>query len=199
MSRLFNAREETYFHSGGLYGYPEYIIRTSPDTLNINEVRILNEILLSCPTACARGDRDREWPEKFRTLDLSNVPQKLQKFAANAYDHYGHTVLSIAAQHADKTLLQKLINMGAELNTVGGKADSRPPIFAAICNPWTASNPKSVEAVAGLQCLLDNGADLSICHKNMTPLEYARSRGYIAAADLIEKYMQQKASHELKS
>ncbi|TID93821.1 hypothetical protein DIZ66_18595 [Legionella pneumophila] len=66
---------------------------------------------------------------------------------------------------------------------------SKLPLHWAINNKMSFMDMESYDAVKVVECLLKNGAKTDItCYQNSTPLEYAKSRGFIAAASLIETY-----------
>ena len=134
---------------------------------------------------------DPDWHEKFLRLNCNLYNEDLQKIAANAFDGHGNTVLAVAcARGKPIEAVQKLINMGANLDTIAGE---KLALHWAISNDLSSGNQTSIEAAKVVQCLLDNGAKTNIkCYQNMTPLIYARMRGYQAAGNLIANHIQDK-------
>jgi uncharacterized protein len=129
------------------------------------------------------------WYETFVDTHFQHVPQELLFIAANAYDGLGNTVLGVAAETGTQLqAAQLLIDMGANVNTPEHRT-KRLALHWAICNKKSYFDKTSYQAVEIVSLLLKNGADTELrCYQNSTPLEYARSKGYIAAADLIETH-----------
>lgn len=176
------------------------------EKLTTDEYEFLTKILESFPHV------HRDWQEKFSKFiykfdpqyisifELDIIPKnillkqnyfkKMLKIAANAYDSNGNTVLGVACEWGKNVnFVQKLIDMGANLDTPDRQMN-KLALHWAINNKLSFYKPESIEAVAVVQCLLDNGAKTDItCYQNATPLEYAISRGYKAAAIVIENHI----------
>lgn len=83
--------------------------------------------------------------------------------------------------------IQRLIDMGADINIPDDNMN-KLPLHWAINNKLSSENKKSIPAVEAVKCLLDNGARMDIiCYDDKTPLEYAKSRGFKAAANLLSE------------
>lgn len=148
-----------------------------------DELKLLNQLLASFPYTL-----NCKWKDKFLNLNTEEFPKKILLLAANAYNGQGITVLGAAADAGGKEALQKLIDMGANLNACD--AFKKLPLHWAISNNLSFRNENSLEAAGVVKCLLDNGARTDItCYQNATPLYYAQSRGFTAAANLIKEYM----------
>lgn len=162
-------------------GYEHYV-KTNQKMSEI-ELKTLGQILASFPHA-----DNRDWPKNLAKFKSDEIPKKLLLLAANAYDCFGNTVLGIAAEngrHVDA--LQRLIDMGANINMPDDNMN-KLPLHWAINNKLSCSDKKSYEAVKVVKCLLDNGARADItCYQNTTPFEYANSRGFKAAVNLLSE------------
>jgi ankyrin repeat protein len=152
--------------------------------LSSNELNQLSQILRLFPHSC-----HCLWYETFVDTHFQHVPQELLFIAANPYDGLGNTVLGVAAETGTQLqAAQLLIDMGANVNTLEHRT-KRLALHWAICNKKSYFDKESYEAVEMVSLLLKNGADTELrCYQNSTPLEYARTRGYSAAADLIETH-----------
>lgn len=178
--------------SNGLYY--EHSIFTEKN-LTKDDINTLGEILKSLPHFQIR--ESHSWRHKLLQLDIKLFPNKLLMLAANAYDATGLTMLGVACDYGySVSAVQKLIDMGADLNQLD--ANDKLAMHWAICNRFSVMERDSYEAAEVVRCLLDNGARTDIiCYKNMTLLEYAESRGYIAAANLIKAYQKQQTVETL--
>ena len=164
-------------------GYGYYI--DSEVELSEEDLCKIQEIISSFPHAT----KSKESINKFLEFSADQTPKHILAITANAFDSYGNTMLGVACEYGYSVdAVQKLINMGANLDTPDHNMN-KLALHWAICNKKSFKEQSSVEAVAVVQCLLQNGAKTDIrCYQNKTPLEYARSRGFIAAANLIESY-----------
>ena len=167
-------------HGNGFYILTENKISEAQQTS-------LRQIFKSFP----HTNNPRDSIQKFIRTDFSCFDKQLVELAANAYDHYHNTVLGITCEDGYSVdAVQKLIGLGAKLDTPD-KRNGKLALHWAICNKGTVdeSTKNTYEAIAVLECLLQNGADPSItCYDKSTPLEYAENRGYILAAKLLENY-----------
>jgi ankyrin repeat protein len=150
--------------------------------LKEDELKLLGPLLESFPHAS-----HDYWTDKFLSLDTKEIPNKLLLLAANAYhEPRGYTVLGAAADKGGVAAFQKLIDMGANLNALD--VDNKLALHWAISNSKSISDKNSIEAANVVKCLLDNGAKTDITsYQNTTPLQYAESRGYKAAATMIKE------------
>ncbi|STX55607.1 Ankyrin repeats (3 copies) [Legionella beliardensis] len=141
---------------------------------------------------------DSRWIQRFTSLQFELFDTKLLKIAANAYDSNGNTVLGVACENGKSVaVVQKLIDLGANLN-ISDHNMNKLALHWAISNKRSWNNKASYEAVAVVKCLLENGAMTHIkCYDYTTPLGYAVSRGYIAAANLIRTRDHDFTSHAL--
>lgn len=174
------------------FSYTFYIL--TKQELTDEQYTELKEILKNFPHA----NRSHESIETFNKADFSNFDEKLLRLAANAYDHYGNTVLGVVCENGYSVkAAQKLIDLGAELNTPDDNM-SKLPLHWAINNKVTVNSDKknTYAAIAVLECLLKSGADTSIvCYRGSDVLEYAQSRGFTLAAKLLEYYQE---THDAK-
>lgn len=154
--------------------------------LSSEEENTLSTMLLSFPYA---KYKDTSWVERFSEFKFENFPRHLIKIAVNAYDEQRNTMLGVACKYGKNVdLVQKLINHGAKLN-IPDDLMNKLPLHWAIVNELAIDNPDSYGAVAVVECLLKNGARTDItCYQDITPLEYAKDRKFLAAAKLIETY-----------
>jgi len=152
--------------------------------LQKEETNLLSQLLASFPNAS-----DADWPNKFLLLDFTQFPKEILYIATNAYDFCGNTVLGVACEYGEVESVQKLITHGAYLNTRDNFVN-KLAIHWAIANRLSELDKDSYEAAGVVKCLLENGARTDItCYENTTPFKYAQSRGYKAAANLIQAYM----------
>lgn len=159
------------------------------------EIEQLNQILTEFPHASEylghylQPWKDRQhWVYRFMGLDLSKYSSDLLCIAANAYDSCGNTMLGVAAEYGKSVAaVQKLIDLGARLDTPDHNMN-KLALHWAINNKLSCRNKSSMEAVAVVKCLLDNGANIKLdCYQGETPFDYAKSRGFTAAARLIQE------------
>jgi len=164
-------------------GYKHYIVTNQE--LREDELELLGQLLASFPNAS-----NRDWANAFAKLNIEKIPKKILILAANAYDTCGNTVLGVAAEYGKQVeAVQRLIDMGANLDTPDDNMN-KLALHWAINNKLSFNDKDSYEAVKVVKCLLDNGARTDIiCYQNSTPLAYAKSRGFNAAANLIEESM----------
>lgn len=153
--------------------------------LSKNEQETLKQILASFP----HFNSNSGWYKKFPLLDFNLYSKELLAIAANAYDGIGNTVLGVACSYGqDVSSVQRLIDIGADVNRPDHNM-GKLPLHWGIYNNLSIKDNKSYEAVAVVKCLLNNGARTDIvCYDNSTPLQYAESREFIAAANLIKKH-----------
>ena len=179
-SAFHKMKETKYNFSSG--SCKHYIVTNQ--NLSEEERELLGHFLASFPHA---GNND--WPNTFAKIDVEKLPKKLLHLAANAYDDYGNTVLGVAAEYGKQVeAVQRLIDMGARLNAPDHNMN-KLPLHWAIHNKLSYNNKTSYEAIKVVKCLLDNGAKVDItCYRNSNPLAYAKSGGFIAAANLIEQH-----------
>lgn len=127
----------------------------------------------------------KKWVQKFISFEAHRYDKKLLKIAANAYDGLGNTMLGLACDYGRVEAVQKLIDLGANLNT-SDKNQKKLALHFASCNMQTYDKNESYEAVAVVKCLLKNGAVTHLKpYENINSYDYAISRRLIAAADLI--------------
>ncbi|MGX6642782.1 ankyrin repeat domain-containing protein [Legionella pneumophila] len=164
-------------------GYGYYI--DTEQNLTESELCEIEKILHNFPHA----SKSRESIEQFLEFSLKDIPYYLLPIVANAFDSFGNTMLGIACEYGYSVeAVQKLIDLGANLNAPDHNM-SKLPLHWAINNKVSFMDKESYDAVKVVECLLKNGARRDItCYQNSTPLEYAKSRGFIAAASLIETY-----------
>jgi len=160
-------------------GYEHYI-KTNQKISEI-ELKTLGQILASFPHA-----DNRDWPINFAQFKSDEISKKLLLLVANAYDCFGNTMLGIAAENGQHIeALQRLIDMGANIDMPDDNMN-KLPLHWAINNKLSCRDQKSFEAVKVVKCLLDNGARTDItCYQGKTPFEYAKNRGFKAAANLL--------------
>lgn len=138
---------------------------------------------------------DRSWQKQFYSFQPSLYPPHLVKLAANAFDLCKNTMLCIVAEAGyDLPALQALLEMGAEIDAYDERG--KTAIFWAINNKLSCFKKDSVEALGVLKCLLDNGASTELTYKDdcgtiLTPFQYAESRGFRAAATMIQRHKEQ--------
>lgn len=153
--------------------------------LTPQELSILSHVLETFPHASL----PYKWPNVFSNHDYTDVPKDLLAIVANAYDSYGNTMLGIAAEHGVVPAVQRLIDMGAKLNA--RDKSSYLAIRWAINNKPSSRQKTSYEAAEVVKCLLTHGVRTDMKSPSgdgdVTPLQYAQKRGFIAAADLIER------------
>lgn len=155
--------------------------------LTINEILKLNIILKSFPHAS-----DNNWPNKFKNLDISLYPKELLSIAANAYDRHGNTMLGVAAEKGEIEAVQRLIKLGAVINTPDHLMN-KLPLHWAICSQLAKNLKQQAEYLKIIKLLLDNNALVDIpCYAMMTVTEYAKDREYNVASDFIEDYLNEK-------
>jgi uncharacterized protein len=161
--------------------------------LQKEEQNILSQILSFFPH-CG----DSEWRQKFASLKFELFDAKLLKIAANAYDSDGNTVLGVACENGySVAAVQKLIDLGSNLNTPDHNMN-KLALHWGICNKLSWNKKSSYEELAVVKCLLENGATTHLkCYDYTTPLGYALSRGYIAAANLIKARDHDYTSHAI--
>ncbi|HEN5493294.1 TPA: ankyrin repeat domain-containing protein, partial [Legionella pneumophila] len=149
------------------------------------ELSMIEKVLHNFPHA----SKSKESIEKFLAFSPNDIPSYILTIAANAFDSYGNTMLGVACEYGYSIeAVQKLIDMGANLNAPDHNM-GKLPLHWAINNKKSFMAMDSLEAVKVVECLLQNGAKTDIaCYQNSTPIEYAKSRGFVAAASLIESY-----------
>lgn len=130
------------------------------------------------------------WPELLMSFQPEKFSSKLVHMAANAFDHNGYTILGLACEYGkDIDLIQRLIDMGANPDKPDHNM-KKLPLHRAINNQLSNSNRNSREAVSVLECLLKNGATTqNTCFQNRTPLCFAQSQQFNAAAKLIKDHI----------
>jgi uncharacterized protein len=179
MLRKVNETKRYIFYSYNNIDWKRHYIYTDQE-IRENEKKILETILASFPHATSD-----KWPDLFMSLNTENIPEKLLILAANVYDAFGNTVLAVACAYGENVeIVQRLINMGADLNKRSQSLGHTSALDRAIANQLSCKNKKSYEAAAVVKCLLDNGARADI-----NCLKYAKKEGFEAAANLIESYM----------
>jgi len=168
-------------HEFNIEGYLYYIM--DEREFSEEELCIIEKILQNFPHA----SKSQASINRFLEFLPNEFPVHILAIAANAYDGYGNTMLGVACEYGYSVeAVQKLIDMGADLNTPDHNM-KKLPLHWAINNKMSFRDKDSYEAVEVVSCLLNNGAKTNItCYQNMTPFEYAKSRGFIAAAHLIE-------------
>ncbi|MDR3442540.1 MAG: ankyrin repeat domain-containing protein [Legionella sp.] len=161
-------------------GYERYIVIKRE--LTVDEQKLLGEILTFFPH-CG----ELTWRNKFSQENFAYYSKELLAIAANAYDGNGNTMLGVASEYGkDANAIQRLIDFGADLNAPDHNM-RKLALHWAVCNKLSYCDKESYEAVEAVRCLLANGARTDItCYQNTTPFEYAKSRGYTAAASLIK-------------
>lgn len=153
--------------------------------LTNTEQETLAEILSSFPHSNTYGTR---WFEKFLLFDPAQYSLELLFIAANAFDSVGNTMLGIACEYGkDAALVQKLIDMGADLNCPDQNME-KLPLHWAIANKLAYNHQTSYKALDALRCLLNNGARIRVLSydDNESVLAYAKKRRYSAAVKMIE-------------
>lgn len=121
------------------HGYNHYV--EVDKKLTEEELKLLGQMLASFPHC-----QSNSWSSKFEQLDLKMFSPKLLSIAANAYDGTKNTVLGVACDYADVKIVQKLIDMGAEINTPDQKW-KKLALHWAICNRLSCHDKASREAV----------------------------------------------------
>ena len=154
---------------------------------------VLKEILISFPHSADNND----WVVNFPQLQCDKYPADLLCIAANAYDGEGNTMLSVACERGRQiAAIAQLIKMGARLDVLN--EEHKLALHWAINNRYSILEKDSEEAVQEVQYLLDQGAKTDlICYDNKTPLQYAKSRGFTAAARIIENHLQKQSSEKI--
>ncbi|ASQ46834.1 ankyrin repeat domain-containing protein [Legionella clemsonensis] len=172
-------------------GYGYYI--DSEIELSEEELDKIQKIIRSFPHAL----KSKESINRFLEFTPNETPKYILAITANAFDSCGNTMLGVTCEYGYSVdAVQTLINMGANLDTPDHNMN-KLALHWAINNKKSFGEPGSVEAVAVVECLLQNGAETDIrCYQNKTPLEYARSRGFTAAADLIERYSNKRSKNK---
>ena len=166
------------------YDFGDRFIKTSLE-LNKQELTILDNLLTLFPYP----GRNRWLVTKFLNIKLEDFPRELLILAANAYDSFGNTILGVAAEYGVPVVVKKLLEMGADLHICDQYL--KFPIFWAINNRFSFRERGSIKAAAIVQCFLDNGARIDLRYRGLTPLDYALSKGFFAAAYLIENHKRQ--------
>jgi uncharacterized protein len=120
------------------------------------------------------------WHEAVRSGDIDRVRSVLDAGAdINALDEHGQTALMNAVYWGNLDIAKLLIEHGAKLNHTA-KWHLTALLLAVIGN-----RPQMV------QLLIDAGADRSIRGSkgqfNFTPLEYARTRGFVEIIQILEQ------------
>lgn len=157
----------------------------SHEQLSKEQLEELNEIMSFFPYK----NKDN-WPKIFMSFQPEKYSSKLVNMAANAFDHNGYTMLGVACEYGkDVGVVQRLIDMGANLDRPDHNM-KKLPLHHAINNQLSNSDRDSLHAVAVVQCLLKNGANTqNTCFQNRTPLYFAQSQHFKAAAKLIKEHM----------
>jgi hypothetical protein len=156
----------------------------------------LNELLEYFPhgaTSSCHGRYDNAWVNDFRKIDWSHYSDDVLLMAANAFDYYNRSMLSIACEWGScLDIVATLIKLGADINIIEPMKSNRHPggckvaLHWAIVNKLSYKTPDSTEAAGVVKLLLENGADHRVtCYEGKSVLEYAQSRGYTAAVRLI--------------
>lgn len=165
--------------------FNEFYIRTSNELTN-EEKKALSMVLPLFPNVVS-SHYDRCNIKTFISADLSQYDAHILKLAANAYDRNGNTVLGVAAEFGDVDAVEKLIALGADLNTPDDNMN-KLALHWAINNKKSFRAKDSLEAVEVVKRLLQHGARTDItCYGKSTVLDYSKSRGFTAAAHLIEQ------------
>ncbi|MBA2711398.1 MAG: ankyrin repeat domain-containing protein [Tatlockia sp.] len=152
-----------------------------PTELTKEENQVLQTVFATFPHC------NTYWTNQFNTMKFTLYPKELLKIAANAFDGCDNPVLSLAADRGDLIAMKKLIEMGADLNKLD--KHNKLALHWAITTQKAMLNRTSLEAVKGVDFLLGKGARIDIvCHEGKTVLEYAKCRGYEAAATIIAKH-----------
>lgn len=157
----------------------------SHEQLSKEQLEQLSEIMSFFP-----HKNKENWPELFMSFQPEKYSAKLVNLAANAFDHNGYTMLGVACEYGkDVGIVQRLIDMGANPDKPDHNM-KKLPLHRAINNQLSNSNRDSLEAVAVVECLLKNGANtLHACFQNRTPLFFAQSQHFHAAAKLIKDHI----------
>ncbi|QMT59398.1 ankyrin repeat domain-containing protein [Legionella sp. PC997] len=157
----------------------------SNEQLSAEQIEQLKEIMSFFPY----HNKDN-WAELFRSFQPEKYPSKLVNMAANAFDHHGYTMLGLACEYGkDVEMVQRLIDMGANPD-IPDHNMKKLPLHRAINNQLSSSNRDSLEAVAVVQCLLENGANTqNKSFQNCTPLFFAQSQQFNAAAKLMKDHL----------
>lgn len=165
---FFSSKYRYVFNNGG---YKHHIVIERK--LTEDEEGMLWEILKSFPD----GNRSPHWGDEFHSLNLTSVPSELLKYAANAKDDIGNTMLGVAAFSNDVKAVQQLIDFGANVNA--------PDSIQKTAIYWAISR----NAEEAIKCLIANGASLDVTYENLTPLQYAKDRGYKKSIRVIENFL----------
>lgn len=178
---------------GNRYNFQSGHFIITNQELRDDELKLLGHLLFSFPHA----SKD-DWTTKFLNLNTKDIPEKLLLLAANAYhEPRGYTVLGAAAEKGDVAALQKLIDMGANLHTLD--VDNKQALHWAIANRKSMAKQESIKAASVVKCLLDNGARTDIkSYQDATPLQYAKGRGYEAAAAMIKEKIRENQREKRK-
>ncbi|KTD66944.1 Ankyrin repeats (3 copies) [Legionella steelei] len=155
----------------------------SHEPLSKEQIEQLNEIMSFFP-----HHSKESWPELLMSFQPEKYSPKLVHMAANAFDHNGYSMLGLACEYGkDVGIVQRLVDLGANPN----KPDHmrKLPLHHAINNQLSRSNRDSLDAVAVVQCLLNNGANTqNTSFQNRTPLSFAQSQHFKAAAKIIKEH-----------
>jgi len=166
----------------------DYYISTEK-SLTEYEIKLLEEILSVCPN---RGNL--EWLAKFSDLNVEKYSQELLQIAANACDENGNTMLGIACAWGKYVPVKKLIYLGAKLHTRHDHMDKSALHWALTASPNLREYFKpDDESKDIINLFLNLGFDVTKkSYDNLTVLEYAQSRKYFAAVNLMETHLKNK-------
>ncbi|WP_454780361.1 ankyrin repeat domain-containing protein [Legionella sp. WA2022007384] len=165
----------------------------SHEQLSVEQIEQLKEIMSFFPY---HGKNN--WLQILESFHPEKYPSKLVHMAANAFDDNGHTMLGLVCEYGKNVeIVQRLIDMGANPD-IPDHNMKKLPLHRAINNQLSSSNRDSLDAVAVVQCLLNNGANTkNACFQNSTPLFFALSQQFHAAAKLIKDHILSSRSYAI--